>query len=89
MYNYEVSGIVNMFKMKGGWFYLEVPKNIVDDLKYRAIRGMIPIESKVGNTVWNTSLMSMGDGTYFIALKREVRKKESICIGDKITVYIK
>lgn len=86
MYDYSVTGEVELFKMKGGWFYIRIPTDISDELLYRAVRSMIPVEAKVGSTVWNTSLMPMGDGTFFIAIKSEVRKREGIAMEDVITV---
>lgn len=86
MYDYEITGKLEIFKMKGGWHYVRVPRDISDQLLFRGIKGMIPIEANVGNSKWNTSLMSMGDKNYFVAIKSLVRKDENIHLGDTVKI---
>lgn len=81
MFDYRVEGTVELFEMKGGWFYIRIPKEISLELEYRAVRGLIPIEAHIGNTTWLTSLLPMGDGTHFVALKAQVRKREGLAQG--------
>lgn len=89
MYDYVVTAKVELFPQEGGWFFIRVPNEISDQLQRFANRGLIPIEAKTGNTVFKTSLMPYGDGTKFIALKASVRKKESIGLGDEISVIFR
>lgn len=86
MYDYVFSAKVEIFPQEGGWYYVRVPNDISDQLKHLANRGSVPIEAKTGETVFKTSLMPYGDGTKFIALKAAVRKRESISLGDEVTV---
>lgn len=86
MYEYKVEGVVELFEMKGGWFYIRIPKEITEEVQYRAVRGLVPINARIGKTSWDTSLLPMGDGTHFIALKAQVRKKEHLAQGSKTEV---
>lgn len=86
MRNYKSKGTVEIFPQKGGWVYLRVPNEITKGLQHKATRGLIPIQATVGATSWDTSLLPMGDGTHFIALNAQVRKKENIQVGKIITV---
>jgi hypothetical protein len=69
-----------------GWVYIPVPQR-----KFPGVRktrwGLIPIQARVGNTSWKTSLLPMGGGSYFIALKAKVRKQEDIFIGDDVELH--
>jgi hypothetical protein len=86
MNNYKAKGKVELFPQKGGWVYIRVPFIITKGLLHRADRGLIPIKATVGEFSWDTSLLPMGDGTHFIALNAKARKKESIEVGDTITI---
>ena len=69
-----------------GWVYVSVPK--MEFPKTKKTRwGLIPIQAKIGNTSWKTSLLPMGDGSYFIALKAKVRKQEDIYIDDNVELW--
>ena len=69
-----------------GWVYVPVEQKKFPNVK-KTRWGLIPVEARVGGTSWNTSLLPMGDGTYFIALKAQVRKAESIFIGDEVELH--
>jgi len=66
-----------------GWVYVPVPQKDFQNAN-KTCFGLIPIKARVGDTSWRTSLLPMGDGSYFIALKAQVRKAESIFIGDEV-----
>jgi hypothetical protein len=82
---YKVTGIVDIFPEPSGWHFVRVPKEQTDPLTKAGAWGMVPVEVTLGNTTWNTSLLPMGQGQYFIALKQAVRKKEKVGLGDTIT----
>ena len=85
---FTINGKVELFPQKGGWHFIRVPKTITTELIHKADRGVIPITAKVGSTAWQTSLLPMGDGTHFIALNAKVRKKETVNLGDNISIEI-
>lgn len=83
---FAVEADVELFPQKGGWHYVPVPQSISADLELFAERGLIPITARIGETIWDTSLLPKGDGTHFVALNAQVRKKENITVGDRVTV---
>ena len=60
------------------WYYVSVATELSKPLEHLADRGLIAITAKIGNSSWAMSLLSMGDGTHFIALPVKVRKKEKL-----------
>jgi hypothetical protein len=84
---YSATDKVELFPQKGGWYYIKIPLNITKPFQNKADRGLIAIKARVGDYTWDTSLLPLGDGTHFIPLNAKVRKKESIDIGDRITIY--
>jgi hypothetical protein len=49
--------------------------------------GMIPVEVRVGETGWETTLFPK-DGRYIVPLKDSVRKAENLKEGDQMTVWL-
>lgn len=89
MKEYEIEGKVEIFPQKGGWIYVRAPKSITNELIHLANRGLIPISAQVGDSIWETSLLPMGDGTNFIALNKKVRIAEGVEVGKSIRVKFK
>ena len=86
MEKYKIEGKVEIFPQKGGWIYVRVPKSITIELSHLADRGLIPITAQVGDSIWDTSLLPMGDGIHFVALNAKVRKAEGVEVGKIIRV---
>lgn len=49
--------------------------------------GVIPVTAQVGETEWTTSLIPK-DGRYLVPLKKAVRIREDITLGDDIKVNL-
>ena len=51
--------------------------------------GVIPVTAKMGQSAWTTSLFPK-DGSYVLPIKKVIREKESLEVGDiaKITLSI-
>lgn len=78
---------VAQFPGKGGWVYISVPTEYTNFLKTeRKAWGMYPIRATIGDYSWSTKLMMKKGGSFFIALKQEVRKKLKVEVGITITV---
>lgn len=86
---FPVSGTVKIFPLENPWVYVSVPKEYTEMTAHLAERGLVPITVTLGSSTWDTSLLPMGDGTQFIALKASVRKKEGLELGDKIKLTFK
>lgn len=82
----SISSVVNQFPEKGGWHFVRVPRNQTDKLRKGKSWGFIPIKAQIGDCSWDTSLLPMGDGSYFIALNAKMRKQTGILLGDKVCI---
>src|SRR5690348_13981937 len=49
--------------------------------------GMVPVSVRIGDTTWRTSLFPK-DGGYLLPLRDSVRRKESLEIGDVVSVRL-
>ena len=74
-----------------GWNFLSVPKKQSEEIKkmFGAMKrgwGSLPVVVTIGKTSWKTSIFpDKKAGGYLLPLKADVRKKEKISAGDKIT----
>ncbi len=49
--------------------------------------GMIPVDARIGDTRWTTSLFPK-DGLYLVPVKAAVRRSESLVLDDVLTVEL-
>ncbi len=76
------------------WHFVPITKKIGQEIrqtygKSRRGFGAVKVEVTIGKTIWLTSMFpDKYSGSYILPLKAEVRKKEDIEAGDKITYII-
>ena len=83
---FTVKGHMKVFQMDNPWFYVAVPSKYTEMFKNDMDRGLLAVTATLGDSERKTSLMPKGDGTHFIPLSAKIRKKESLNVGDIITL---
>lgn len=78
---------------KGSWHFVTIEKDDGQKIKKDYIWprrgfGSIPVTVTAGKTVWKTSIFPEKEGTFLLPIKKEVRVKEGITIGDTISIEI-
>lgn len=86
--NISFSGKVKQFSGDAAWFYIEIPKGKIPSDIPTNQWGFSKATATINSTSWETSVMPMGKGKKFIALKKQIRNKEKISKGDTITVSL-
>ena len=77
------------------WHFVNISPNAGNKIKkaYAKPRrgwGSIPVAVTLGTTTWSTSIFPDGKtGSYLLPLKKDVRKKEGVVEGDKISFELK
>lgn len=89
MNTFSVSGRVNRFPGKGGWYYVELDDALSED--FRSIikerwPALLAAEFQINETKWKSSIMPIKNGPLFIALPAKIRKAENISEGDMVAV---
>ena len=78
---------IEKFEIEIGWYYVSVPADLRNPLVHLAGHyGMIAVTATLGTSCWPTSLMPKGDGTHFIPLSANVRKKEKLSLGMEVEI---
>jgi len=65
------------------WFFVSVPEDLSDEITartdgLRAGFDSVPVQVRIGDTSWRTSIFPGGDGRYALPLKKAVRIAEGI-----------
>ena len=77
-----------------GWHFVTLSKKDTEDINFYFSEkkrgfGSLPVIVTIGKSTWKTSIFpDKESGLYIPPLKKEVRKKESINEGDKITLSL-
>ena len=87
-----VRGRVWKYPGYGGWHFFTVGKRLAARIKKSTITprrgfGSVYVTARIGKTEWRTSIFPTKEGTYLLAIKAEVRKKERIEAG--MTVFVR
>lgn len=98
---YPIRARVWLYPGDSPWHFITIQKADADEIKKEYVWprrgfGAIPVNvtilrqgsGQVGKTSWKTSIFPDKDGTYLLPLKKELRKKEDIKVGDIISVSI-
>ncbi|MDP1876363.1 MAG: DUF1905 domain-containing protein [Actinomycetota bacterium] len=77
-----------------GWHFVSLPEDVADDIRDcvgGATRGFgsVKVHVQVGETRWDTSLFpDSKNGTYVLPIKKQVRQREDIVVGDVVHVRL-
>ena len=91
---YGFSGTVWQYNPPGGWFFVTLPENLAKEirtnLKWQEEGwGRLKAIAAVGKTEWDTAIwFDTKANSYLLPLKAEIRSKEKIEAGKKITVVL-
>ncbi|MEK9174164.1 MAG: DUF1905 domain-containing protein [Patescibacteria group bacterium] len=72
------------------WYFVSVDKKMSAEIKALKTKkvgfSFIPVEVTLGKTIWKTTLFPTKEGSYLLALKKDVRIREDIHAGEEIKV---
>jgi Domain of unknown function (DUF1905) len=82
-----------LYSGKGAWHFVTLPNEAAAEIKFfpPSAKGFmpIPVKATIGETTWKTSVFpDSKSGSYLLAVKAEVRKKEGIAAGEEVTVWV-
>ena len=90
----KVKAKVWLYPGMAGWQFATIPKkqSRIITQTYGAMKkgwGSLPVIAVIGKTKWKTSIFpDRKIGAYLLPLKAEVRKKESIKVGDTVSLTL-
>ena len=90
--NIEFNNKILFWRGPAPWYFVPVPVQESRELKEISKLvtygwGVIPVQVRIGNTEWATSLFPKDDH-YLVPLKASIRKAENLQEGDNVTVQL-
>ena len=82
------------YEGKAGWYFLTLAKEPSESIRktfgpLARAWGSLPVTVMIGKTAWKTSIFpERKSGAYLLPLKADVRRKEKIAEGDRITFSV-
>lgn len=79
---------------KGAWYFIRLPQEETEQIKFivnpkQVGFGSLRVVATIGETSWQTSIFPDGKrGTYLLPIKAQVRKKEKLEAGSKVSVAL-
>lgn len=92
---YEFTTRLWVWEGEAPWCFVTVPDEVSDEIEFRAGGrprrgfGSVRVEAIVGTTTWRTSLFpDARRGAYLLPVKKEVRRREALQVGDDVTTRL-
>lgn len=73
----------------GTWWYVHVPRHVREALKHLEKRGSVPVVATIGQTSWEGSLLPWADGSAQLVVKKPVRTREGLELGQTLDVRVR
>ena len=70
---------------RGTWTFLTVPFSAVEAF---GAKGRIPVHATVNGTSWRSSLLPAGDGSHYLVVGGDVRKRANVAQGETVEVTL-
>ena len=91
---YDFSGALWEYGGENTWVFITLPREHADEIADRVPRrpgfGSVKVQVRIGETEWSTSLFpDKSLGSYVLPVKRSVRDREQLAIGDVADVTIR
>lgn len=92
--HYTFSAPVWIYPGAGGWHFVTLPDEIVDDIRtlFHGIErgwGSFPVSATIGSTHWETSIFpDKASSSFVLPLKAEVRRNEHLGEDDVVSVRL-
>ena len=83
-----------LYEGDAAWHFVTLPGDISDDITARTEGrrrgfGSVRVRVTVGGTTWSTSVFPDAKrGAYVLPVKKEVRTREQLVAGDRVTVAL-
>lgn len=85
---------VKVYTGEAAWYYTTLPKNVAREIDFehghhKAGFGSLRVKVTIGDTSWQTSIFTdTKSNSYMLPLKSDVRKAESIDVGDTVRIEL-
>jgi hypothetical protein len=79
------------WESRANWFFVTLPADIGDEIQELPIPprgfGSVPVRARIGSSGFDTSIFP-SEGSFVLPVKREVRVREGLELGDAVAVEL-
>jgi Domain of unknown function (DUF1905) len=91
---FSFTALLWVYSGKGAWHFVTLPKHAADEIRFfnTTAKGFMPVKviAQIGETSWKTALFpDSKSGSYVLAIKAEIRKKQKLNVGDEIVLTVR
>jgi len=77
----------------GSWHFITVPEAEAVEIRAHGLLnrggfGSVKVEAAINGVAWRTSVFPQKSGGYLLPVKKEVRCRAGIAVGDEVTVVL-
>lgn len=88
-YELKIKAKVWLFDGPAAWYMVTIPEKESKEINklygdFHRGWGSIPVKVTLGLSTWKTSIFWEKKGTYILALKKEIRRREKVTNGDTV-----
>lgn len=83
-----------LYEGEAAWYFVTLPPDLSDDIEAQTAGlrrgfGAVRVRVTVGSTSWSTSIFPDSKrGAYVLPVKKEVRIREDLQVGDRLSVVL-
>lgn len=94
MKTFSFSNVLYEAAAEAPWVFVTLPADMADEISESVPRrpgfGSVRVSALIGSSEWNTSIFSSkADGSYVLPVKRGIREREKVDVGDTVQVTIR
>ena len=91
---YEFSDVLWEYSGEAPWVFVTLGVEDADEIRARVPRsggfGSVKVNAHIGETEWSTSIFpDKASGSYLLPVKRSVRDRENLIVGDVTSVILR
>jgi uncharacterized protein DUF1905 len=77
----------------GSWHFITVPEGEAAEIRAHSLLsrggfGSVKVQATINDVTWRTSVFPQKSGGYLLPVKKEVRCRAGIAVGDDVTVSL-
>ena len=75
------------------WHFITIPDDLADEIRAQSLArrggfGSVRVEATINGVRWRTSVFPQKSGGYILPVKKEVRRRANIAVGDDVALRL-
>ena len=71
--------------MRGAWTFVRIPFSVAEEF---GVKGQVPVKGAINGVPYENSLLPQGGGVHILVVKKEIRDRAGVDVGDVAQVTL-